>query len=181
MAEGFTPNDSNGSGNGGGGFTPNDGSSNIPKEMTNPGGLFAEGGNLSQETLEKYKSSAKDMRAAAERGMAGDTSGFAVSENLGNAHIKAWTNFQNNLQKIRENVEIAATPVSLGGDEFAQAISKHAAESARGGEDSFEAAIDALEIIAEEAIAAFEAAKKGYAAMEEAGAETFTSKDLFGE
>lgn len=168
MAVGFTPNDSSS----GSGFTPNANSS-VPKEMADPGGLA--GGNLSKETLDKYRSSAKAMRAAAEGG------GFMVSEDIGDAYINAWTKFNDNLDRIRADINIAATPAPLGGDPYAKLIAEHSAKSARGGADSFEAAIDALEIIAKEAIAAFKAAKRSYAEMEATGERVFTNKEMFGE
>lgn len=170
MAEGFTP-------DAGGGFTQDPGADTSVGAGAatgigaGVGAIFGKGGSLSKDALEKVKSDAGEMKAAA-------SGGFGVSEEMGDAYIKAYNGLLSDIAKMRRDIERAAIEVPLGGDEYAKLISQHNAKVARGDGQSFEAALEALEVIAEQAIDAFKAAKKTYQQMEEAGQKTFSTKDL---
>lgn len=156
------------------GFTPNPGESagGAGAAGASAGAMLGKGGSLSKEAMDGIKSDVGKMRASAEGG------GFGVSEEMGDAYIKAYQNLLEQIPKMRLDVDRAGREAPLGGDEYAMLVAKHSAKMARGDGQSFEAVLEALEVIAEEAIAAFKAAKKSYAEMEAAGERTFSTSEL---
>ena len=114
------------------------------------------------------------MGAAAHSG----AGGWGINDDGAEAYIKAYEEMLVGLQDMEYDLDIAAQPAPLGGDEFAQDVARFTARSAQGDEQSLATAVAAAIIVCEEAIAAFRKAKQAYREVDEAGAETFRSTDF---
>lgn len=127
------------------------------------------GGSLSKESLNAVKADASALSKMASFGQ------FAVDPEGARKIAQAYSQMLDRIDKLRAVIDSVAQAPKLGTGPYASQVAEFTTKAARGDEQSFEAAFDALTAICETAAKAYEQAAKNYNEADEAGKVTFDS------
>lgn len=127
------------------------------------------GGSLSKESLSAVKADAAALSKLAASGQ------FAVDPEGARKIAKAYDDMVDRLTSMRAKLEFAAQRPKLGTGPYAQRVAEFTTKAARGDDQSFEAALEALESVCKTAARAYEQAAKNYDEMDESAKQTFDS------
>lgn len=127
------------------------------------------GGSLSKESLSAVKADASALSKMAASGQ------FAVDPEGARKIAKAYQAMTDRLSTMRERLQLVSQAPKLGTGPYAKQVSEFTTKAASGDDQSFEAALDALESICATAAKAYERAAKNYDEMDESAKQTFDS------
>lgn len=130
-----------------------------------PGSAIA--GMLSQAGIAQAQAGVQKLTEAAKSG------GFSINEEGANAYIKAFQDFEDQLDNLQRVTERAGQKPELGGSDYAQRVASFTQGMATGMDQSFQQALQQLGVIVRQAREAFEEAKKHYNEMEDQAVQTF--------
>lgn len=125
------------------------------------------GGMLSEQTLNNTKAEVQKLVDSASSG------GFAISEEGADMYIRVFRDFQDQLSVMQETLLNAGQKPQLGDSLYAKQDASHTQSIATGDAQSYEAALNSLTVVVQQAQVAFEQAKKNYAKMDDEAAQTF--------
>lgn len=131
--------------------------------------VLGQGGSLSADSLKTIKADSGKLLALAKDG------GFAVDPEGAKKIAQAFRNMLDRIPQLHRTVRVASQAPKLGTGPYAKQIADFTKLTGSGDDQSFEAALEALEIICENAAEAYETAAKNYDEMDEAAKQTFKS------
>lgn len=127
------------------------------------------GGSLSKESLSAIKADASKLLSMAQSGQ------FAVDPEGARKLAKPFDDMRNKIVRMQLKLDRAAQDPKLGAGPYAKQVAAFTKRAARGDDQSFEAALQALETICETAAKAYTQAAKNYDEMDESAKQTFDS------
>ncbi|MGH3517204.1 MAG: hypothetical protein ACRDQ7_07245 [Haloechinothrix sp.] len=130
-------------------------------------GMLGAGGALSKEKLDAIKTDSSKLVGMARAGS------FAVDPEGARGVAKAYRDMRDRIVMMRRNVDAAAQAPRLGSGPYALQVAEFTQRMARGDDKSFQAALDALEIICENSAEAHEIAANNYVEMDASAEQTF--------
>lgn len=127
------------------------------------------GGSLSKESLSAVKADASALSKMASSGQ------FAVEPEAARKIAKAYSDMLGRISEMRHKLIDVSQAPKLGTGPYAKTVADFNTKAASGDDQSFEAALDALETICDVAAKAYTEAAKNYSETDESAKQTFDS------